>query len=35
MASEKNFPDALSISSIAAYKGYPILITPQSSLIAT
>ncbi|WP_242872143.1 MULTISPECIES: hypothetical protein [Clostridium] len=23
------------MSSIAAYKGYPILITPQSSLIAT
>ncbi len=32
IANGENFPDALSISSIAAYKGYPIFITPSGSL---
>ncbi|AWI05061.1 alpha/beta fold hydrolase [Clostridium drakei] len=32
IANGDNFPDALSISSIAAYKGYPIFITPFNNL---
>ncbi len=32
IANGENFPDALSISSIAAYKGYPIFITPSGNL---
>ncbi|NMM63770.1 alpha/beta fold hydrolase [Clostridium sp. P21] len=32
IANGDNFPDALSISSIAAYKGYPVFITPFNSL---
>jgi putative cell wall-binding protein len=32
IASEENFPDALSISSIASYKGYPVLLTRHDSL---
>lgn len=32
IANGDNFPDALSISSIAAYKGYPVFITPFNNL---
>lgn len=32
LATGKNFPDALSISSIAAIKGYPIVLTEKDSL---
>lgn len=32
IVSGENFPDALSISSIAAYNGYPIFITPSNSI---
>lgn len=32
IANGENFPDALSISSAAAYNGYPIFITPSNSI---
>jgi len=32
VASGENFPDALSIASVAAAKGYPIILTPKNAL---
>ncbi|RMC94979.1 cell wall-binding protein [Clostridium autoethanogenum] len=32
VANGDNFPDALSIASIASYKGYPVFITPSGNL---
>ncbi|OBR97142.1 N-acetylmuramoyl-L-alanine amidase LytC precursor [Clostridium ragsdalei P11] len=32
VANGDNFPDALSIASIASYKGYPVFITPSENL---